>query len=163
MVTKRKFREEGHRRSFLAIVDDTPECGRAVVYAARRAAAIGNGLVLAYVIAPADFQHWLGVEERMRAEATQKAQGELERFAAIARETCGCTVRTVIREGNPFQEVVKLIEEDRDIAIMVLAAGDSNDGPGPLVSSVAGRNATFPIPVTVVPATLTDEEIDDLV
>ena len=163
MVTKRQFREEGHRRSFLAIVDDTPECARAVVYAARRAAAIGNGLVLAYIIPPADFQHWLGVEERMREEATEKATAELERFAELARDTCGCTVRTVIREGKPFEAVVKLIEEDRDIAIMVLAAGDSNEGPGPLVSSVAGRNATFPIPVTVVPATLTDAEIDDLV
>ena len=61
------------------------------------------------------------------------------------------------------QEVTGLIEEDRDIALMILAAGDETEGPGPLVSSIAGHGAAFPIPVTVVPATLTDEDIADLV
>lgn len=55
-----------------------------------------------------------------------------------------------------------MIEEDRDVAILVLAAGSAKEGPGPLVSSVAGRAAAFPIPVTVLPDTLTNEEIDAL-
>ena len=55
-----------------------------------------------------------------------------------------------------------VIEEDRDIAILVLAAGSTKDGPGPLVSMIAGRAAAFPIPVTVLPDSLTDEEIDAL-
>ena len=33
MVSKRLSREAGHRRKFLAIIDDTPECERAVAYA----------------------------------------------------------------------------------------------------------------------------------
>jgi hypothetical protein len=37
MVTKRLINEAGHRRKFLAVIDDTPECERAVLYAARRA------------------------------------------------------------------------------------------------------------------------------
>ena len=52
MVTKRQVREEGHRRKFLAVADNTPECARAVKYAARRAAAIDADLVLVYVIVP---------------------------------------------------------------------------------------------------------------
>ena len=44
----------------------------------------------------------------------------------------------------------------------MLAAGEANEGPGPLVSSVAGKGAAFPIPVTIVPATLTDEDIHSL-
>ncbi|PLU82015.1 universal stress protein UspA, partial [Sinorhizobium medicae] len=36
------------------------------------------------------------------------------------------------------------------------------EGPGPLVSSIAGKAAAFPIPVTVIPDLLTDEEIDAL-
>ena len=63
MVSKRQVREEGHRRKFLAVVDDTPECNKAIHYAARRVAAIDADLVLVYVIEPADFQHWLGVED----------------------------------------------------------------------------------------------------
>ena len=162
MVTKRRFREEGHRRKFLAVVDGTPESSRAVHYAARRAGAIGNGLELVCVVAPGDFGHWLGVEEIMRADARAAAEEQLEAAVALARSCCEVAVTTSIREGERAAEVVKLIEEDRDIAIMVLAAGDGKDGPGPLVSSVTQR-AAFPIPVTIVPHALSDEEIDDLV
>ena len=49
------------------------------------------------------------------------------------------------------------------IALMILAAGESTEGPGPLVSAIAGSGGTFSIPVTVVPTTLTDQDIDDLV
>ena len=48
------------------------------------------------------------------------------------------------------------------VAILVLAAGAGKEGPGPLVGAVAGKGAAFPIPVTVVPQNLSDEEIDSL-
>ena len=66
--------------------------------------------------------------------------------------------------GEPItlDELSGLIDEDRDIAILVLAAGSTKEGPGPLVSMIAGRGAAFPIPVTVLPDTLTNEEIDAL-
>lgn len=47
-------------------------------------------------------------------------------------------------------------------SILVLAAGAGKEGPGPLVGAVAGKGAAFPIPVTVVPQNLSDEEIDSL-
>ena len=34
MVSKRLSRESGHRRKFLVVVDETPECERAAAYAA---------------------------------------------------------------------------------------------------------------------------------
>lgn len=162
MVSKREFREEGHRRKFLAIVDETPECERAVIYAARRAQATGGGLVLLYVILPGDFQHWLGVEEIMKAEARETAESALSQHADRVRKAAGIECERVIREGTPTEEIFGIIEEDRDIAIMVLAAGAGTEGPGPLVSAVAGKGAPFPIPVTVVPQDLSDEDIESL-
>ena len=46
----------------------------------------------------------------------------------------------VIREGKPADALDALIEEDRDIAILVLASAVGNDGPGPLISSIASRS-----------------------
>ena len=77
MVSRRLAREEGHHRKFLCVIDDTPECDRAVVYAATRARHTAGGLVLLYVIPPGDFQHWRGVEEMMRAEAMDEARQRL--------------------------------------------------------------------------------------
>ncbi|WP_185984006.1 universal stress protein [Aureimonas mangrovi] len=162
MVSRRLGRREGGKRKFLAIIDDTPECGRAATYAAMRAAASGGGVVFLYVIAEGDFQHWLGVEKIMRAEAAEEADNRLARVADEMREKVGVEPELVVREGKVQEEIHKLIETDREIAILVLAASDSSEGPGPLVAAVAGRSAAFPVPVTIVPATLTDEEIESL-
>lgn len=162
MVSKRLSREAGHRRKFLAIIDDTPECERAVAYASKRSKSTGGVLVLLYVIEPGDFQHWLGVEKIMRDEAMQAAGAALDVYATKVREQVGIEPELVIREGKPAEEIHKLIEDDQDIAILVLAAGAGKEGPGPLVASIAGKGAAFPIPVTVVPQNLSDEDIDSL-
>lgn len=162
MVSKRLSKEAGHRRKFLAIIDETPECERAVAYASKRAKSTGGVLVLLYVIEPDDFQHWLGVEKIMREEATATANGVLDAQAAKVREKLGVEPELVVREGKPSEEIHKLIEEDQDIAILVLAAGSGKEGPGPLVASIAGKGAAFPIPVTVVPQNLSDEDIESL-
>ncbi len=162
MVSKRLSRLEGHRRKFMAVIDDTPECQRAVHYAGRRAKNSNGGLVLLYVISDADFQQWLGVEEIMRAEAREEAEATVAKTAQIVRESIGIEPEVVVCEGSATEQIHRVIEEDRDIAILVLAAGSAKEGPGPLVSSIAGRSAAFPIPVTVLPDSLTNEEIDAL-
>ncbi|MCX2695551.1 MULTISPECIES: universal stress protein [Ochrobactrum] len=159
MVSKRLSREAGHRRKFLAVIDETPECGRAVAYAARRAKNSNGALVMLFVIDNSDFQQILGVGEIMRAEAEERARSTLEKFAAKVREEQGIEPELIIREGLISDELPSLIEEDQDIAILVLAAGSGKDGPGPLVQSIANR-AQFQIPVTVIPSSLSDEDID---
>ncbi|WP_274423554.1 universal stress protein [Chelativorans sp. YIM 93263] len=162
MVSKRLSREAGHKRKFLAVIDETPECERAVAYAARRAHSTNGSAVLLFVVEPADFQHWLGVEQIMREEAIEAANSALDGYATKIRETIGIEPELVVREGNTVDEIHALIEEDQDIAILVLGASNAKEGPGPLVSSIAGKGAAFPIPVTVVPHSLTDEEIESL-
>ncbi|HZG27572.1 Nucleotide-binding universal stress protein, UspA family [Ensifer adhaerens] len=162
MVSRRLSRLEGHRRKFMAVVDQTPESSRAVLFAGYRARNTGGGVVLIYVVSQQDFQQWLGVGELMREEAMEEANAALAKTAQFIREKVGIEPELVIREGQPVEQIHALIEEDRDIAVLVLASGSTKDGPGPLVSSVAGRSAAFPIPVTVIPDTLSDEEIEAL-
>ncbi|MBO0346402.1 universal stress protein [Roseibium limicola] len=160
MVAIRKSNEEGHRRKFLVIVDDTPECDRAIVYAAKRAARTGGVLLLLYVIAQGDFQHWLGVEEIMRAEAKEKADQTLAKAADRGRSVARTEPECIVGEGNTSEVILDIIDSDPDVAILVLAAGLSNEGPGPLVASIAGKSSgNFPIPVTIVPGNLDDESI----
>ena len=159
-MVKRKSGEAGHRRKFLVVIDDTPECVRALRYAGRRAEHTGGAVVLLYVIGPTDPQSWLGVESIMRAEAMEAAETALGRFADMLRASSNIEPDLVIREGNRAEEIVKLIESDEDIDILVLAAAADKEGPGPLVSALAGRAAgTFPVPITIVPGHLDDEGI----
>jgi nucleotide-binding universal stress UspA family protein len=86
----------------------------------------------------------------------------LDRAAERARKIARIKLERVVREGDTATEILNLIEEDEDIAILVLAAGTGKEGPGPLVSSLGKTAGEYPIPVAIVPGHLTDEEIDAL-
>jgi len=161
--TRQSF-ESGHHRKFLVIIDETPECDRAVYYASRRAVRTGGKLVMLAVISTGEAsQQWLGVGELMRAEARDEVEKRLDHFASRARHLAGIDAERIIREGTKAEEIQKLIDEDPDVGVLVLAAGTGNQGPGPLVSSLASsRSVTMTIPITIVPGQLTDEELDAL-
>lgn len=163
MGWKRKSSEKGHRRKFLVIIDDTPECGRAVVYAAKRAERTNGGLVMLYIIKPSEFQHWLGVEGVMRAEAYEQAESVLAKYQNVARDIAKIEPEKIIMEGVPNEVIAELIEEDEDIAILVLAASMEGEGPGPLIANFTRTMSShFPIPMTIVPGDLSDDDINAL-
>ena len=161
MSRKRRSYEAGHKPKYLVLIDESPECDRAVYYASRRAARTGSGLVMLLVIEPHDrHQQWLGVADIMKAEAQEAANAILDRFATRANGAAGITPERVIRDGDKAEELLNLIDEDEDIAIMVLAAGTGSEGPGPLVAEIGKTAGTFPIPVAIVPGHLSDEDRD---
>jgi nucleotide-binding universal stress UspA family protein len=161
MSSKRRSFEKGHKRKYLVVVDDTEECGRAIHWAAKRAGRTKSVVVMLRVIETGDQgAQWLGVADIMRAEAMETAKALLNKAGEQAKKTATVKVDMVIREGVTTEEMVKLIEEDADIGILVLAAGTGKEGPGPLVTHLAKTAGTFPIPVAIVPGHLSDEEID---
>src|SRR3984885_7744004 len=102
MSRQRRSYEPGHRAKFLVVIDDTPECDRAVYYASRRAARVGVSVVMLRVIEIHDHsQQWLGVADIMRAEAHEEANTMLARVAARSNGIAGITPELVIREGDP--------------------------------------------------------------
>ena len=153
---------EDYKRKFLVVIDDTEECGRAVAFAAYRVRRTGGTIVFLSVIESADFQHWLGVEDVMRAEALEEAERLMDSHMAQVRKIADIKIETVIREGRPAEEVESLIADDHDIAILVLAASSSVDGPGPLVTAFATRSGgnALRLPVTIIPGAMTDAEIE---
>ncbi|WP_319486954.1 universal stress protein [uncultured Cohaesibacter sp.] len=162
MMMKRTIHDEGHFRKFLVVVDDTEECDRAVTYATYRAAATGGALVMMVAVELEHFNHWLGVKEIMLAEAHEAAQERLAQFKERVDEIAPIPTECVVREGKVAEQITALIEEDKDIGILVLAAAvGSKEGPGPLVASISSQSgkASFPLPVTIVPGDLSDADI----
>jgi nucleotide-binding universal stress UspA family protein len=161
MSRRRRSYEAGHKPKFLVIIDDTPECDRALYFASRRAARVGVSVIMLRMIDTHDRnQQWLGVAHNMRAEAHEEAAAMLARAGARANGIAGITPEQVIREGDTAEEILKLIDEDEDISVLVLAAGVDSEGPGPLVASLGSTAGTFPVPIAIVPGHLSDEELD---
>ncbi|HYW64852.1 MAG TPA: universal stress protein [Bradyrhizobium sp.] len=163
MSTQRRSYEAGHNPKCLVIVDDTAEWDRAVYYASRWAVRVGGGVVMLRVIETEDQnQQWLGVADIMRAEAHEEANAALDRASGRANGIAAITPERVIREGDSTEQILEVIDEDVDIAMLVLAANEGPEGPGPIITTMAKTVGTFPIPVTIVPGNLSDEEIDAL-
>jgi nucleotide-binding universal stress UspA family protein len=163
MSTQRRSYETGHKPKCLVIVDDTAEWDRAVYYASRWALRVGGGVVMLRIIEIEDQnQQWLGVADIMRAEAHEEANVALDRASGRANGIAAITPERVIREGDSTEQLLEVIDQDVDISVLVLAANPGPEGPGPIITMMAKTVGTFPIPVTIVPGNLSDEEIDAL-
>lgn len=150
-----------YKRKFLVVIDDSPESDRAVTFAAHRVKRTGGTVVLLSVIDSADFQQFLGVEDVMRAEARETAERLIDQRIARINKVGNVRTETVIREGTLIDEIGRLVLADPGIAVLVLAASTGKEGPGTLVTSFASRSgaASLPVLVTIVPGSLTDEQI----
>jgi nucleotide-binding universal stress UspA family protein len=160
-MSKRRSFEKGHKRKYLVVIDDSEECDRAIYWAAKRAGRTKSVIVMLRVMETGDQNaQWLGVADIMKAEAMEAAKAALHKASERAKKIAQVKVDLVIREGVVVDEIPKLIEEDADIGILVLAAGAGAEGPGPLVTNLAKTAGTFPIPVAIVPGHLSDEDIE---
>jgi len=150
------------QRKFLIVVDGTQESHAALRFAARRAHGTGGKVALLLVIEPESHEHWLGVSSLMKEEAEQEAERILAECGALVEMLGGEKPSSHIRHGQMAEEVAQLIDEDRTISTLVLAAAVGAGGPGPLVSSIGAGKSQVHIPVTIVPGDLSDDEIDAL-
>jgi len=153
--------ETASERTFLVVVDDTPELMVALRYASRRAKRTGGKVAMLYVIDPIEPQQWAAVGELMKQEAREQAEEVVHRFSELVLALTGTLPVTIVREGNRRDELLKLIAEDPGISVLVLAAATGPEGPGPLVSALASKYAsTLRVPLTIVPGNLTEAQID---
>jgi nucleotide-binding universal stress UspA family protein len=148
-------------RVFLVVVDDTEEMRAALSYACRRARHTGGRVALLRVVEPAEFQHFATIGNLMRAEARQEAEELLQRMATEVNEISGHLPVLYVREGSPRDELIRLIDEEPQISILVLAADTGQGGPGPLVTALTGKFVgRLRVPITIVPGNLTDGQIE---
>lgn len=152
-------------RKFLIVVDDTPEFESALRYAARRARSTGGRVALLRVLPSGSDEHWAGVREEIERQQREEAEALLARVGEEAAVRSGAAPLFLIETGDAHDAIRKAVADDPEIKILVLAAAGGVRGPGPLVSSLLKNGAAFggrKLPVTVVPAELTEAEIEDL-
>ncbi|AUC52612.1 MAG: universal stress protein [Sagittula sp.] len=147
-------------RKFLVVLDDSRECLNAMRFAAMRAAKSGGGVAILSIIAPEEFNHWIGVGDIMREEARERIHAHFEVFAKWMRDKQGVDPELVIREGDAVTEILAQVREDPEIGVLVLGAAADKKGPGPLVTQMTRSAGSLPVPVTVVPGDLSKERLE---
>lgn len=147
-------------RKFLVVLDDSRECLNAMRFAAMRASRTGGGVEILSIIAPEEFNHWIGVGDIMREEARERIQAHFEVFAKWMRDKQGIDPEMVIREGEAVHEILSQIREDSEIGVLVLGAGTDKKGPGPLVTQLTRNSGSLPVPITIVPGDMSKERLE---
>lgn len=152
---------EPRERIFLVVVDESEEMMVALRYASLRARRTGGRVALLHVISPAEIRYWATVGDLMSKERREQAERLMQDLSARVNEWAGTMPVIYVREGELKDELMALIDEEPSISILVLAASPKKKGPGPLVSHLAGKiSGRLRIPVTVVPGSLTLEQVD---
>ena len=153
----------GTARTFLVVVDGSPEMEIALHYACRRAASTGGRVALLHVIEAGELQQWAAVEDMIRDERRQEAEKMMHKLARQVQSETGGMAVLHVREGSPRDELLKLIDAESTLSILVLAAAAGGDGPGPLVSFLLDKGLSrLTIPVVIIPGGLSEADIDSL-
>lgn len=153
----------GNRRAFLVVVDASEECEAAVRFAALRARKTRGVVILLSVSSVPDFHHWMFVGSLMKEEQRLQAEERLSHFSALVEALSGEKPEIIIRDGDAQEELLRVLDSDQRLSVLVLAASGGPDGPGPLISALTGKHADrLRLPVTIVPGTLTPEQLDTL-
>jgi nucleotide-binding universal stress UspA family protein len=149
-------------RVFLVVADETEEMSNALRFAGRRSQHSGGRVALLAVIEPADLGNWLGVGQVIEDDQRRDAETLLHRMAEEAYRMTGKMPILHLREGDRREEVVKLLQEDKTISLLVLGTAKGSS-PGPIVTYLMSHlGSSIRIPVTLVPGDLTPEEIDQV-
>lgn len=149
-------------RTYMVVIDETREARVALRFAARRAVKTGGHVQVLAVIPPAEFVQWGGVQAAMEEEAEARAQGLLAQVAGEMMEEAGVRPAIMVRQGDPAEVTMQVLDETPDVHALVLGAA-AKGSPGPLVShftsEVVGQ---LRCPVMIIPGGLSDEALDRL-
>ncbi|PZQ21062.1 MAG: universal stress protein [Sphingopyxis macrogoltabida] len=149
-------------RTYLVVIDDSPEAGIALRFAARRAARTGGGVAVLAIIPPQDFVAFGGVQATIEAEAREHAEQLAAAAAEAVVQEANVTPQILIKSGKPAEVVREVIADNDEIAALVLATAASG-APGPLVADFTGHDAgKLPCPVMLVPGGIEIGRLDAL-
>ena len=149
-------------RIYLVVIDDSPEAEIALRFAARRAVKTGGGVEILTLIPPQEFIAFGGVQATIEEEALQHAEGLVAAAAGPLVAESGLKPAITVRQGDGPRIIREIIAANPDIAALVLGAA-AGGAPGKLVAHFTGTDAgALPVPVMIIPGSLTREAIDRL-
>ena len=149
-------------RTYLVVIDETPEAEIALRFAARRAAKTGGSVEILAMIPPQEFVQWGGVMATIEEEARERAEALVMRAAGTLFSESGLTPSITVREGDGPKVVREMLAANGDIAALVLGAAPSGP-PGKLVAHFTGADSgKLTVPVMIIPGSLDMDAIDRL-
>ena len=151
-----------NEKFILVIADGSKEMDVALEYACARSKKTNRKIMIATFIEPLDVLTTQGVTEIMQNEAREEAEKKLKYASSVVKESTGILPVLHIREGEIIQELKSLIDEEKNINVLVVAAkvDEKEKNPGPIINSLVSKElSNFRIPIMIVPGNFSSEHI----
>ena len=149
------------KKKFLIVIDESEELEKAIYFAANRAIHTDGKLSLLHIVDPAVNAQWSRIENLIEQEATSEAKKLCREWARKIKSRFDIECEVVIKMGDPCEELLKLVDEDKNIRFLVLASNANNEDPGPLIKALTGKRIKdLSIPIVVIPGSLSEKDID---
>ena len=149
-------------RTYLVVIDDSPEARTALRFAARRAAKTGGAVEVLAIVPPQDFVQWGGVQAAIEEEQRLRIEASVTAHVGEIVDAAGIKPVIVVGQGEPVTVVRGYVGTRNDIAALVLAAAPAGN-PGPVVTNFTGHDAgKLPCIVMIIPGSLSDEQLEQL-
>ena len=149
-------------RYILVIADHSSEMEIALEYACARSKKTSRKIIIATFIEPLDVLTTQGVTAIMKNEAREEAEKLLQKAANHVKNKTGEMPALALREGETIIELKKLIEEEENINVLVLAANSDpkNKESNVIINSLVSQEITnMRIPVMIVPGNFSKDHI----
>jgi len=146
----------------LVIADGSKEMDVALKYACARSKKTSRKIMIASFIQPLDVLTTQGVTEIMQNEAREEAEKKIKFASDVVKKSTGELPVINIREGEVIHELKKLINEEKNITVLVLGANvdEKEKNPGPIINSLVSKElSNFRIPIMIVPGNFSNEHI----
>ncbi len=148
---------------FLVVLDDSQEMFRALRYAARRSSRNNGRVALLYTFETLEFSHWKAVEDIAEVESREKAEEKIVEYENFVMKFTEKKPKKFIMKGDRAECIIKFLEANNFISNFVLAASEKSSPSDSLISSFTGKNRSkIKVPLTILPSSLSEEEIDKL-
>jgi len=139
---------------FLVVIDESEEMHAALRYAAWHARQTRGRVGMLHVIELEDgIQPWESVEEALTGDAEAQAREKLATHSKFVETISEMKPVWFVRRSRRREALLKLLEEEPGISLLVLAAKKGGDDPGPLVSYLTSGKGlrALKIPLVIVP------------
>ncbi len=142
-------------RKILTAVDGSKPSDLALQFAVHLCRKMQGQLVALRVINIPRLSHWIAVHERMSKELEDEAEVILNHAREVAKRH-KVRIESLVRKGYPDEEIIKTVNEDKDIFLAVLGSSGRNRTSRRMLGSVTEAvvrevSRSMPCPVVVVP------------
>lgn len=140
------------RGIFLVVLDGSEECTSAIDCACDFANAEDGHVALLHVMEQMPVQNWKNIEEKVHKELRSRAEQMIWEGAGRVMDQINDIPMVCIEEGDRSEIIIKTLEENPNIAALVLAAAVNTSKPGSLISYFSGKGlARLKVPLMIVP------------